>query len=235
MKKVFLSIFILLPGINYVYSQVPDTLYFDKNWNPTGHNNYSFYRITTKDSHAVKCIDYYKNGEIQSTGTYIDSNLVDKIGPFYYYKNNRLTSIQVYKASHYPEFLESLDRIISRVPPQMDSLMLEINYNKSEAIESIGYRNDFCNKVGTWLSYWQKGKYVYLETYTNGVLDGPWSVYHLDKIFRTGFRNAGKKHGDWNYYDKSGQLYKKIQYQDGKKIKSIRYEVDQNLQPDLRE
>jgi TonB family protein len=71
-----------------VYTQVLDTMYFDRNWEQASLANAYYYRIVSVDSSGefrLYVEDYYPGGKIQMTGTYKSIRPDDKDGHFIYW------------------------------------------------------------------------------------------------------------------------------------------------------
>ncbi len=104
-----------LPG----YSQVLDTMYFDRNWEQAGTSDFCYYRYISMDTSGefrFYVEDYYPDGQIQMSGTYKSIRPDNKDGHFIYryedgkkqmechYRNNLLHgTLEEWYASGQPE------------------------------------------------------------------------------------------------------------------------------------
>jgi antitoxin component YwqK of YwqJK toxin-antitoxin module len=226
MKKI-LFLFCIFPIFaSYCYSQKTDTIYFDKKANISTKKKCKLYIIAKQDTNITRIAAYSKNGVLISTGGFksVDFKNMkgEETGPFNYFKNGRLEKFALYEPSKYPEILSSLSKFLEKIPQQPDSLHLEVYYHENGEIDCVGYRGNGCDLVGTWVFYTEDGKFTTVESYKNNLIDGPATVYYLDKVTETRNYKDGKRTGAWDFYYTDGGIYRTDFYLDGKKIKVIR-------------
>jgi protein TonB len=84
--RILMPVFLLLPLM--LSAQVLDTMYFDKNWEQAERDDYHYYRHISIDTSGVFRFyveDFYPDGQVQMTGTYISIRPDNKDGHFIYY------------------------------------------------------------------------------------------------------------------------------------------------------
>ena len=89
MKRTILtSIVFILLALSVQGQKVHDTIFMDKNWNECSRKNHTFFRIKTftEDGYFEK--DYFKSGQLQSEGYYLNGETAIPHGPFTYYFEN---------------------------------------------------------------------------------------------------------------------------------------------------
>lgn len=93
-KKLHLLTLIALFIIQYTVAQDTITIFYDKNWKEIKTiENASFYRKFFKSDKIYVANDYYKNGNIQMSGTYVNKKGTLKEGFFkYFFENGNLKS-----------------------------------------------------------------------------------------------------------------------------------------------
>lgn len=218
-----IAFLIMLPRI--LVSQQTDTIYFDKNWNQATSKNYKYYRIATQKTNLVEVVDYTKSGSVQMTGAYRNMDFSEKIGPFQYYKRDRLEILKIYSPTKYPEILEKYPTQLKYLYVLSDSLILEFRYFKNGRINGIGNMIDECTYSGPYLSFKKNNDIPFCSAeFQNNVRHGKYVWYYRDgSLFLSGEYKNGEKNGVWEWmFD--GRLSKTDFWIDGKKVKTLRVE-----------
>ena len=224
--KEHTSIFLLFFSLSIsVHAQQNDTIFYDKGWNETNANNCKFYRLYVNIEDVIKVTDYYKNGKIQMTGGYKSLDFKEPTGPFFYYnRKSKLTGLELYEPHLYPIIQAKLNTSGVKIPEIEDlSAILFVTYDKNDKIRVIGYGFDKCTAHGTWLYFNKKGNLIFKYNYFLNEKDGEcvcYSFYGTPMIIGN-YKNV-KKVGAWEYRSPDGNVYKTINYIDGKKEEIIR-------------
>jgi hypothetical protein len=223
MKKILLTVILLIVITKVLISQKIDTSYFDKNWNQTTSSNYKFYRIAKQNSNIVEVADYYRSNQIQMTGAYTSFEFSEEIGPFYYYKKGKVYHLQLYHPSNYPEILEKFLDQLKYINVLPDTFSLNVFFDQRGRIKSVGYRIDECNNYGTWIYFVGNSKFPSsLIEYQNNIRHGRYIYYDNNGVPAiSGEYKFGKKEGAWEW-SKDGKVFLTDYWMDGKKIKTIR-------------
>ncbi len=88
-------ILILILTINISNAQV---LYYDSLWQICNKEDASFYRVSQKEHDTIFVKDYYINGQLQMSGSYLDEKCEIKNGLFtFYYQNGQKSSEGFYR------------------------------------------------------------------------------------------------------------------------------------------
>ncbi|MFC1731075.1 hypothetical protein ACFL6I_12145 [candidate division KSB1 bacterium] len=142
LKSFFLILFEFL-FITYTNAQEIDTVWYSKEWKETIKNNAKYYRIVKIDTinNLYDVIDYYKNGNIQSTGNYQSLNPEIEEGIFIYYSRSKL----IKSKSTYKEGVSIKDEWYRR------GKLTQVEKSKANSqdtiLEFIIYRNNGVIKV----------------------------------------------------------------------------------------
>jgi hypothetical protein len=219
MKKMIILFFLLLSINHPSECQKVDTLYYNLFNEAVSSKKYAYYRIAKQEENFVRVFDYYRTGHLKMTGRYKSFELIEKTGPFNYYRGDRVYEFRLYEPSKYPEILSSLGTVINEIPQQPDSLYLVIDFYKNNKIDAIGYRRECCFQEGSWMFFSKDGKTASVETFKNDLSDGPCKAYNQGKVTLTGFFKDDKKDGEWSFFDNDGKIYKTVFYRNGKKVK----------------
>lgn len=110
-----------------------DTIYFDKDWQPTTKGNHSFYRpLPLKKLGSLFLLrDYYKNGQLQMQGYLSDANNENSyVGDLFWYEENGLDSSE----SHYYNRTSTKELIYYAAD---GSIWKKISYDKNGEIKKI--------------------------------------------------------------------------------------------------
>ena len=199
-----------------------DTTYYDWRDRKTTNKRYLYYRVARQDSNVVRVFDYYKPGQLKMSGGFKTFEFLEKTGPFNYYSNNRITHIELYEPSKYPNFLLKFKSILENFPPQPDSLKLEIFYYKNLNIKAIGYISECCHRFGQWYFFSEDNKLKEIANFINDKYDGPFIYFPDNYLGLIGSYKNNKKDGEWKYFSREGKLILTEYYLNNKKIKSIR-------------
>jgi antitoxin component YwqK of YwqJK toxin-antitoxin module len=136
---------------------------------------------------------------------------VNKTGPIYQYKHNRIDRLDLYEPSKYPIILETYKKLLERFPTQPDSLNIRVIYYKNQRVKWIGYIDNKDIYFGPGMYYTKNGDPDRMFTSFNGVLNGECIFYKKNKIQMAGSFKDGKPNGEWTYYTKGGKI-KRTQY-----------------------
>jgi antitoxin component YwqK of YwqJK toxin-antitoxin module len=221
--RVFNILIILFSvSLEFLSGQRIDTIYYDKNDHVVSPKKYDYYRVAKQENQIVKVIDYDKSGKIEMTGAFQSFDFKKEIGPFYYYTHGRLNQLEVYQPNEYPEICSKFDSILKKIPKQPDSLKLMVTFHKNNKINSIGYISNCCYAYGPWYTYAKNGGLMFMDTYSNNLLNGPYIMYISNAPYIVGEYKNNKKEGKWMFYNFDRKVRKIIFYRDGKKITILR-------------
>ena len=225
MKYFTLTFLVYLSSVIMVHSQQIDTIYFAEDDSSTDGPNYEYYRIYIKSDSLIHIKEFDKRNKLYYS-YYESGSTYEKTGPSYNYDNRqRITHLQIYKPSKYPDILNQFDEQFKYLKPLSDTFSLNVFYRKDGGIKSIGYMSPNCLFQGSWLFYLRSRRNEY-PTYLVDYLDGQ---FHGRDIYfdrngipaASGMREYGKKHGLWEY-SHDGNVFTIIYYLEGKKMKKIR-------------
>ena len=89
MKRTILTsvVFILL-ALSVQGQKVHDTVFLDKNWNECSRKNHTFFRIKTSTEDGYFEKDYFKSGQLQSEGYYLNGETAIPDGLFKFFFEN---------------------------------------------------------------------------------------------------------------------------------------------------
>ena len=192
----FIVIILLFIAFN---SNASDTTryYFDANWKKISQEKAVFYRKKFKNNQKIwTAFDYYKNGQIQMSGTYASKKLKSKEGNFvYYYKNGQRASEGNYSK------------------------------NKRTGNWKFWHDNGLISSEGEFVDGFKSGEWKYWfdngVPSTNGKYDskgletGYWKKFHKNgNIDAEGNYVKGKYNDVWKFYFNSGKISAIETYQD---------------------
>jgi antitoxin component YwqK of YwqJK toxin-antitoxin module len=221
MKEHFAAIVFLFVINSQAFCQIADTIYYDNDWIQTSSKRYSYFRIVT-DCEGLVCVsDYCRSGELQMTGTYKSFDFVDAVGPFRYYKKNKLTKLVLYQPFLYTDLLAEFEKELKYIKDTATVYSLSVTYGKQGRIKRIGFMSDECNRIGAWLFYFGRSDFpTYLVDIQNNEFNGRYIMYNKKGVPDIiGNYKMGKRHGQWDYLD-NGQSFSTYYYENGKKIKT---------------
>jgi len=204
-----------------VFSQEPEKIYFDKNWEITDESNHYFYRTIDQKHEGFIVKDFWKNGTLQSSAVChrTDSVLshLKTNGDFpdsilktvrYYKRNGRSDYEIIYSVKDY---LNTLPKLIA------DSLK-----NHVEILETGDFYTDFRKKErirwaafmtdgrlnGLYVNYWGRAQTPFvISNYKDGLLHGTSEYYYSDKTRMSSAQyQEGQKHGKSMAYTYSGEV-----------------------------
>jgi antitoxin component YwqK of YwqJK toxin-antitoxin module len=216
MKKKITLAFFLFIWVGVCHCQEKDTTYFDKNDRITMSSNFHYYRVSEEKNGLVEVIDYRKPNQILMTGSYRSQYFNDPIGPFYYYKNNKLDQIEIFEPSKYPEVLSKYNDILKHIPKKPDSLHLVIRYFSNQRLRSVGYVSECCYNYGVWYFSSKNKNRTYFATYDNNKLNGPLEMYNKGKFKYSQNYLNDKLDGEWKSFTKDGALKSKTFWKNAK-------------------
>lgn len=194
--------------MDFLNCQNIDTIFYDKNLNKASLKNYKYYRLVRHDADKVKVFDYSKSGQIQMSGSYKSIDFIDKTGPFFYYKGNRIEKLDIYEPFKYPEIVASYNSILTNLQQQPDSLNIRVLFHKNKRVRWIGYITKNEIYFGPGVFFTKKGQPKSMFTYNNGNLNGECVYYKKNRITMSGSFKDGKPYGEWHYYSKDGDIRK---------------------------
>jgi antitoxin component YwqK of YwqJK toxin-antitoxin module len=213
MKTISIISILIIFCIDYSAGQKRDTIYYDKNWVETKSKNFEFYRIAFLDRGLIRTTDYYKSGKIQMTGTYRSFNYKDPTGQFLYYKKNgHFESQTIYEPYKYPDLISPFKDYIGLISPLPDSFSIGISYRPNGSIWGIGYESDSCACKSRYIYLSAKGYLYFQMSYLNQKKDGRYIQYFANKKGIVGQFKAGKRTGEWIFYNRDGTIRKTINY-----------------------
>lgn len=219
MRTISILIYLLFFCLDYSTGQRKDTVYLDKNRNETKSKNFKYYRIAIEDSGLIKVIDYYRSGKIHMTGTYKSINFNNPTGQFFNYKKNgHILQQIIYESFKYTGLLTQFKNYLNLISPLPDSNSIWINYRKGRTIWGIGYVSDSCSCKSRFLYLSKRGDLYFQMSFINNQSDGRYIHYYYNKVGINGQYKAGKKNGEWVFYDQDSRIYKKVNYLSGKVI-----------------
>ncbi|HJX71855.1 MAG TPA: TonB family protein [Bacteroidales bacterium] len=177
MKKVVLSMVMILVIFRYGYSQVyGDTIYFDHIWNQTTKNKASYFRLVNIDTSRILFLvrDYYLRGQLQMEGAYRSINPDVKIGGFTYWYEDGKKQVQCYFKNgsldgQYYEWYKNGTLKAERnfTDGQLDGLE-KVWTDKGTLQKSVQYKNGI--KHGEFITYYSNGQPVRRDIYKNGTM-----------------------------------------------------------------
>lgn len=93
--KIFKLLFLISLPI-FSFSQV-DTLYYSNKWEITNKDSAKYFGVISKSESFWKKQDYYSsNGQLQMSGTFLDSTCVVKSGLFVWYRENGILKDSIF-------------------------------------------------------------------------------------------------------------------------------------------
>lgn len=161
MKRIVFANIALYFAIN-IYSQfAPDTVFYNKNWQQSDHENASYYRVVSIDtSGKIQYLvrDYYMSGQLQMTGAYKSISPDNKTGTFkYWYENGQCQLVCSYMNN------------------MLEGEYLEY-YNNGKIKNKKTYKNGLLD--GTEKSWTSEGFLAKVVEYKDGVKHGRFLTYY---------------------------------------------------------
>jgi antitoxin component YwqK of YwqJK toxin-antitoxin module len=223
-KSILIPIILISILNNCIQAQKVDSIFYDKDWNKSIINDFKYYRLYVQVGSLIKVTDYYKNGRIQMTGGFKSINFTEPTGPFFYYdKKKRISELKIFEPKNYPSIVSEINNSGIAVPFISDTLFFRAFYYKNGKIKSLGYGTNLCSWQGTWLYFRKNGDLDSKVNFLNDRPNGEYGYYFNSLCpFIKGYYKDGKREGNWEYYNLSGQLTKTVRYFNGNKIKTIR-------------
>ncbi|MBI2730117.1 MAG: hypothetical protein HYX40_05095 [Sphingobacteriales bacterium] len=186
-----------------------------------------------------KAINYFRNSNIKSSGSYSSDKETGEHNSYYYsgsvkevsnYTNGKLNGIKklffgngnIQAIETYKE--DSLDGNYKSYFKN-GQLASELSYvNGKAAGKTKGYlengQTDFegqyenNERAGTWKRYHPNGKLKSTEIYVNGLLEGPYEEYYDNGVLFARYQNKkGKVTGNAEYFDEDGKLFSIFSYE----------------------
>ncbi len=195
MRNFILIVFLCI-SFN-AYSSDTTKYYFDSNWKKVASEKAVFYRKKFKNNQKVWTVyDYYKNGQIQMTGTYSTKKLTSKEGKFvYYYKNGQKSSEGTYSKDKKNGTWKDW-------------------HNNGLILAEGEYVDGF--KYGEWKYWFDNGVLKRLGKYdSKGQKTGYWKEWHNNgNIDSEGNYMQDKYNDEWKFYFKSGKISALETYKD---------------------
>jgi antitoxin component YwqK of YwqJK toxin-antitoxin module len=145
------------------------------------------------------------------------------VGPFHYYKKNKLVHLQLYQPNNYPEVLAKFSEQLKYLEILSDTFSLNVFFNNKGRIKSIGYMIDKCTYHGSWLFFVGKSQYPSsLTEFQNNIRNGKYIFYDRNGLPAISDQyKSDKKIGAWEW-SHDGKIVFTDYWFDGKKIKTIR-------------
>ena len=204
----------------HVFAQT-DTLWFDKNWKPTGRNNAAFFRPPLKhEGERYYLTDYYINGNKQMEGWSFDTEGKELDGKVIYYHPNGQVQSELHFANkkgngEYKEY--TADGNLRGTSTIVNGLTEGdvYSYKPDGKLQYIAaYKNGKRNGISR--IYGSTGHLQETYTYFNDSLEGEGRVYFEDSTLRAVvYYSNNKKSGEWLEYYKNGKLRGKANYKNG--------------------
>lgn len=175
MKKVILSVLMLLSTFLFGYSQVSgDTIYLDLNRNQTTKDKAACFRIVSVDTLKILFLvkDYYLNGQLWMEGAYRSINPDKKMGDFaYWYENGEKHIRCSYENGalngRYCEWYEN--GVLKTEKTYKDGKLdgfVKVWTEEGVITKSVQYKNG--DKHGQFITYYSNGRPVRRDVYRNG-------------------------------------------------------------------
>lgn len=193
----YIFIFVLLLSLKS-YASDTTFYYFDAKWKKVKQEQAVFYRKKFKNNQKIWTVyDYYKNGQMQMSGTYASKKLKIKQGNFiYYYKNGQKSSEGNYSK---------------------DKRAAQWKYwHDNGQVSSQGeFKDDF--KSGEWKYWFDNGVLRTSGMHdAKGLETGYWKKFHYNGVIDAeGNYVDGKNDGEWKYYFESGKVSAIEKYKNG--------------------
>ncbi len=217
-------IFCLLIFANSGFTQIIDTIYFDKNWTKTHSKNYKYYRLAKRTGSEIQINDYYKNGNLQYTGT-IDKDF-DQI--YLGFFKNPVGENTYYDKKGRKKYMETTDveKYLKQIPDirtdeyendSLSNLIYKVWYFKNGEVRSRGFLLD-CNFHFRWWRYNRKGLLCSIYDCKYDKIDGNVEWYNRGRISASFTYKDGLRHGEFKYYNPFDNiLIREGFYENGKK------------------
>jgi len=174
LKWIILANIALIFAINIYSQSFIDTVFYDKNWQPSNPENASYCRIVSNDTsgkiqYLVK--DFYMSGSLQMTGTYKSISPDYKTGTFkYWYENGQCQLVCSYLNNKLEgEYFEYYDNGKPKNKSNYKNGLLEETEESwsSEGFlaKVVEYRDGV--KHGRFLTYYNNGQLIRKDIYRN--------------------------------------------------------------------
>ncbi|MFC2152529.1 toxin-antitoxin system YwqK family antitoxin [Bacteroidota bacterium] len=234
MKQILFFLLISLNG----FSQVVDTIYFDKNWEYTNSDQYYYYRVSEILDSTIKFSDYYRNGVIQNTGLIeLDTSLLKSgylskfIGPISYFdKKGRLLRNEIHRPDLYLNLIKKYyDDSLNIEEEKFSKSVLVLYYYKNGNIRGKGFYLDSVLHY-KWSYYFKNGNIYSSVEYDNGIINGEVCYYVRGKLFNIYEYKNGEKDGKYIQYNpKKGYLEATGYYKEGKRHGTFQFINDKGI------
>ncbi len=209
LKNTFAFVFVLLNILSF--SQVKDTIYYDKKWNKTDRGNHQFYRVLPlkKIGKLSLVIDYHKNGKMQMQGYAYTDNLNKYVGEVYWYDSS----------GHDTSYSSNQNKT---------NTTLKYYHHNGSLWKAVPYKNAL--KEGTFKVYDNQSRPRYVKTYKNGkllnemndYLDKEQGSYSKTNVFISHWLDLDKV-AKRIHYSKNGSILKEEVYsQSGRVLKTYK-------------
>jgi len=215
MKKTLLVLLLIINVVSFCKSQKVDTLYLDKYGFPVSFKERKFYMTIEKGENVYNVVEYNKKGQIRMTGSYKDAKLTQRTGPFYHY-HGYYNILEIYEPSKYINAFPKYQELLKIIPTKSDSLILYLDFYNNDQVRLIGYANRHWQGFGTWLMFYKNGNLSYKYNLKNGIFDGEFCSLLFPDTLKIGQYKNGKKTGEWKYYNRNGEIKKKVIYNNKK-------------------
>ena len=150
--------------------------------------------------------NYHRNGKLMAEGKYTDQKKDSTW--LYYNESDGSLSLEEYYQNTVKEGV------------------WKTFYPEGQVAEEVIYIHD--RKDGPWTQYFTDGKVKLKAAYVNDQIEGQYIVYHLNGMVEvSGFFQNSFKNGTWVYFNDKGDMEKREEYQSGKLISQIVYDIEQ--------
>ena len=202
---LYILLFTLVLGFT-AKAQKVEKVYFDKHWIKTNKKSSEFYRTIQKVKDSLKHTlylvhDYYNTDTLQMWGFYLDENMKEKIGTFYYYypcgKLKSQISYNKYGYNGEKKVYFESGSIKSKAVYKNDTILSFQGWFENKKTERIcNYKNG--ERDGTAFYYYPNGKckrvVIYKEgdmvsgkCYTSEGIDTNYYPHFIESKFPGGF------------------------------------------------
>lgn len=209
------------------FSQIGDTIYFDKDWKPSSPDKFNYYRLYEINDSVVKIMDYYKNNSIQNISycaldsTQIFTSDTDNLlgSSIWYDKKGRKEQIKIHQPLNNPSMIYNITGDTTDFEEFIKSNLIYIaGYYNNGNIKYQGFLYDDCDQHLIWRYYFKDGHIWQTRKYNYGQLLETKS-YHDNDTVRAIKQYVNNKIVVKKKYNKNGELKKTKVYEDGQKKK----------------
>ncbi len=138
---------------------------------------------------------YYQNGQVAAAGKYMEMQK-DSVWSYFSYYTSSLSYLETYREGR----------------KHGKSMKF---YPEGSVSEILNWEDDL--KHGKWQQFYEDSTLRLSSSYLRGELHGEYRVWGRDSIpLIQGTYVMGKMDGDWSFYDNSGHLANRLEYENGK-------------------